>query len=308
MNHLFKWTGRDDGEGEQHQRIYHVVNRSLIQHDAFALIGFASDEGVRRNKGRIGAAEAPDAIRRQLANLPVHQATSIVDLGTVECHAEQLEQAQAQLAAQVEQSLMQKMKPIVIGGGHETALGSFSGLLDYVLKNEPDKKIGIINFDAHFDLREAEQVSSGTPFRDAAKRSAQYQQEFHYLCIGVAKHSNTKALFDTAAHLKCQYIDDQQLQYLPIDHLIAKMNHFIAKVDLLYVSVDLDVFHASIAPGVSAPAVKGIGLDMFDTLFHAIHQTGKIKLFDVVECNPRFDLDHRTAKLAAYIIFNYIFT
>ena len=52
---------------------------------------------------------------------------------------------------------------------------------------------------------------------------------------------------------------------------------------------------------------KGIDLSIFDPLFHAIKETGKIRVFDVAECNPRFDLDNRTSKLAAYIIFNYIF-
>lgn len=305
MNHSFTWQGRHDGDGEEHRRIHHVVNTT--QHASFALIGFGSDEGVKRNKGRLGAAHAPDMIRAQLANLPVHQSVSIVDIGTVVCEQGQLEKAQADLADQVERSLQQGMKPIVLGGGHEVAFGSFSGLFQYIQHHEPQQKIGIINFDAHFDLREAEQVTSGTPFLNAAKLSEQNQKEFHYLCIGVAKHSNTKALFDTADRLNCQYIYDQQLQLSEIDHLISKINGFIEKIDALYITVDLDVFSASIAPGVSAPAVKGIDLSVFDPLFQAIKKSGKIRVFDVAECNPRFDLDNRTAKLAAYIIFNYIF-
>lgn len=305
MNHSFTWQGRHDGDGEEHRRIHHVVNTT--QHASFALIGFGSDEGVKRNKGRLGAADAPDMIRAQLANLPVHQSVSIVDIGTVVCELGQLEKAQAELADQVERSLQQGMKPIVLGGGHEVAFGSFSGLFQYIQHHEPQQKIGIINFDAHFDLREAEQVTSGTPFLNAAKLSEQNQKEFHYLCIGVAKHSNTKALFDTADRLNCQYIYDQQLQLSEIDHLISKINGFIEKIDALYITVDLDVFSASIAPGVSAPAVKGIDLSVFDPLFQAIKKSGKIRVFDVAECNPRFDLDNRTAKLAAYIIFNYIF-
>ncbi|MDU2408003.1 MAG: formimidoylglutamase [Acinetobacter junii] len=305
MNHSFTWQGRHDGDGEEHRRIHHVVNTT--QHASFALIGFGSDEGVKRNKGRLGAADAPDMIRAQLANLPVHQSVSIVDIGTVVCEQGQLEKAQAELADQVERSLQQGMKPIVLGGGHEVAFGSFSGLFQYIQHHEPQQKIGIINFDAHFDLREAEQVTSGTPFLNAAKLSEQNQKEFHYLCIGVAKHSNTKALFDTADRLNCQYIYDQQLQLSEIDHFISKINGFIEKIDALYITVDLDVFNASIAPGVSAPAVKGIDLSVFDPLFQAIKKSGKIRVFDVAECNPRFDLDNRTAKLAAYIIFNYIF-
>lgn len=305
MNHSFTWQGRQDGEGDGHLRIHQVVNTS--QHAAFALIGFSSDEGVKRNKGRLGAADAPDMIRAQLANLPVHQPVTIADVGTVVCDQGQLEKAQAELAEQVERSLKQGMKPIVLGGGHEVAFGSFSGLFHYIQKHQPDNKIGIINFDAHFDLREAERVSSGTPFLNAAQLASQHDQEFHYLCIGVAKHSNTKVLFETADRLNCEYIYDQQLQPSKIDHLIAKINGFIEKVDHLYITVDLDVFSASIAPGVSAPAVKGIDLSIFDPLFQAIKETGKIRVFDVAECNPRFDLDNRTSKLAAYIIFNYIF-
>ncbi|MBJ9956318.1 MULTISPECIES: formimidoylglutamase [Acinetobacter] len=305
MNHSFKWQGRHDGDGEAHLRLYQVVNTQ--QHASFALIGFSSDEGVKRNKGRLGAADAPDMIRAQLANLPVHQAVTIADLGTVLCDNGKLEQAQAELADQVERSLKQGMKPIVLGGGHEVAFGSFSGLFQYLQNHEPDKKIGIINFDAHFDLREAEHVTSGTPFLNAARLSEQHQQEFHYLCIGVAKHSNTRVLFETADRLNCSYIYDFELQPKNVEILLEKINAFIGKVDYLYITVDLDVFSASIAPGVSAPAVKGIDLSVFDPLLEAIKETGKIKVFDVAECNPRFDLDSRTAKLAAYIIFNYIF-
>lgn len=305
MNHSFIWQGRKDGEGVDHLRIHQVINTS--PRADFALIGFSSDEGVKRNKGRLGAADAPDSIRAQLANLPVHQPITIADIGTVICDGSKLEQAQAELAEQVERSLKLKMKPIVLGGGHEVAFGSFSGLFQYVQNCEPNKKIGIINFDAHFDLREAENVTSGTPFLNAAQLSEQHHQEFHYLCIGVAKHSNTKVLFETADRLNCTYIYDHQLQPKNVENIISKVQDFIGKVDYLYITVDLDVFSASIAPGVSAPAVKGIDLSVFDPLLAAIKETGKIKVFDVAECNPRLDLDSRTSKLAAYIIFNYIF-
>lgn len=304
MNHSFTWQGRCDGTGEQHLRIHQIMN-SVTNAD-FALMGFSSDEGVRRNHGRLGAAEAPDHIRAQLANLPVHQAISIMDCGNIVCESGHLETAQTALAQQIEQCLAQGMKPIILGGGHEVAFGSFSGLFQYVLNHQPNKKIGIINFDAHFDLREAEQVTSGTPFLNAADLSEQYHRDFHYLCIGVAQHSNTRALFETAHRLNCKYIFDHELQKQDIQLLLQKIQNFIENVDYLYVTVDLDVFSASIAPGVSAPAVKGIDLSIFDPILDTIQDSGKIQVFDVAECNPKFDIDHRTAKLAAYIIYQYI--
>jgi formiminoglutamase len=305
MNANFTWQGRHDGDGEEHLRIHQIINRHPKAE--YALIGFSSDEGVKRNKGRIGAAEAPNAIRAQLANLPVHQSMTLQDLGNVICEQGQLEQAQAELADQVQHCLEKDMKPIVLGGGHEVAFGSFSGLFQYVQQHQPQQNIGIINFDAHFDLREAEHVTSGTPFLNAAQLSAQHQQAFHYLCIGVAKHANTKVLFDTADRLQCEYIYDHELQVAQLPTLIEKVQAFIQQVDVLYITIDLDVFHASIAPGVSAPAVKGIDLNVFEPIFQAIKQTGKIRVFDVAECNPQYDLDNRTAKLAAYLIFNYLF-
>lgn len=305
MSNTFHWDGRNDGTTANHQRIFQVINQS--EATEYALIGFSSDEGVQRNKGRIGAAEAPNAIRKQLANLPVHKAVSIADRGDVTCENNLLEEAQAALADRVAQALAQGEKPIVLGGGHEVAYGSFSGLFQYLQAHEPDKNIGIINFDAHFDLRQADQASSGTPFLQAAQRSEEQGKAFHYLCIGIAKHSNTKILFETADRLNSTYILDRDVHVAKLESLKQQVQHFIDQIDYLYVTIDIDVFTSSIAPGVSAPAVKGIDLAVFDPLIQFIKDSGKIRVFDVAECNPKYDLDNKTAKLAAYIIFNYIF-
>ncbi|MCL6241513.1 MULTISPECIES: formimidoylglutamase [Acinetobacter] len=305
MDHSFQWQGRQDGEGAEHRRIFHTVNQS--DSAEFAILGFSSDEGVRRNRGRIGAAEAPDLIRKQLANLPVHSQVSIRDLGTVVCANGDLENAQAALAEQVEMSLQQGLKPIVFGGGHEIAFGSFSGIFQYAQNTHPEKNIGIINFDAHLDLREDVHATSGTPFLQSAQLSEQHAKSFHYLCIGAAQHSNTKKLFDTAARLGSQCIFDHELEAAQLGHVLSKIDQFIQEVDWLYVTVDLDVFAASIAPGVSAPAVRGIDLKIFEQLMRHIQGSGKIKLLDIAECNPKYDQDAMTARLAAFIAYSYIF-
>ena len=124
MSNTFHWDGRDDGTAVNHKRIFQVINQS--ESTEYSLIGFGSDEGVQRNKGRIGAAEAPNAIRKQLANLPVHQTISIADRGDIICQHGLLEEAQAVLADHVAQALVQGEKPIVLGVVHEVAYGSFS--------------------------------------------------------------------------------------------------------------------------------------------------------------------------------------
>lgn len=307
MQDTYQWQGRQDGEGLAHQRMYHLFNETKSSVD-YVLIGFSSDEGVRRNQGRIGAAQAPDLIRQQLANLPVHTALNLMDVGTVVCENGQLERAQAELAEVVAVQLAQGHQPIVLGGGHEIAFGSFSGLFQYLQQHEPNKKIGILNFDAHFDLRQAVHATSGTPFLQAAQLCQQYQQPFYYMCLGVAKHANTRILFETADALNCDYLYDFEINIENLSTVLTRIDHFLAQIDLLYVTIDLDVFSSAIAPGVSAPAVKGIDLNIFEAIFQHLKASGKIRLLDVAECNPKFDQDHRTAKLAAYLIYQYLFS
>ena len=75
-----------------------------------AIIGFESDEGVRRNKGLLGAANAPNELRSELAKLPwkFPEEMKIVDLGNVQCIGTDLEKAQQQLGETIVKVLSEK--------------------------------------------------------------------------------------------------------------------------------------------------------------------------------------------------------
>ena len=82
------WQGRDDSsEASNALRLFQTVQLSdtpTPTGDGIALIGFACDEGVRRNQGRTGAAQAPDVIRRALANMASHQGHErLTDIGNI---------------------------------------------------------------------------------------------------------------------------------------------------------------------------------------------------------------------------------
>lgn len=69
-------------------------------------------------------------------------------------------------------------------------------------------KLGVLNIDAHFDLRADATPSSGTPFRQMADRERQRGEHLHYAVLGISQTSNTRALFDTAAALGVAYLLD----------------------------------------------------------------------------------------------------
>src|SRR5699024_369391 len=159
---------------------------------AFGVVGVGCDEGVRRNKGRVGAREGPDAIRKMLAKLPNHiDATSIIDIGNIRCEGEDLDGAQAEMGKTVADLLQKEATPIILGRGHETLYGHYLGVREFIGVNA---SLGIINIDAHFDMRDEEEATSGTMF----KQILDGDDKAGYLCLGIQKTGNTQALFDTA--------------------------------------------------------------------------------------------------------------
>ncbi|MBY4676962.1 formimidoylglutamase [Marinobacterium arenosum] len=299
------WSGRVDSEevaelaGRLHQRIEPLATVAE-QPAGVALIGFCSDEGVRRNKGRVGARQAPDQLRRALANLPWPPQRAAYDAGNVVCEAEQLEQAHQALADRVESCLSAGHFPLVLGGGHEVAYGSWLGLAQHLAAEGELPRVGIINFDAHFDLRlDSNGCSSGTPFYQIARQCEQRGYPFNYCCLGVSEISNTAALFRRADELGVSYRKDIDMSLLQLEQTLQQLEQFMDGCDLLYLTIDLDVLPAGVAPGVSAPAPRGVGLEVLEPLITVIRRTGKLKLADIAEYNPNFDIDNWTARVAA---------
>jgi formiminoglutamase len=67
-------------------------------------------------------------------------------------------------------------------------------------------------------------------------------------------------------------------------------------------TVCLDALPAAVAPGVSSPAARGVGLAVIEPLIESVIASGKLRLADIAEMNPRFDIDRRTALVAARIV------
>lgn len=296
------WNGRIDPEPDSprwHQRIQALAGDSQ---PGVALLGFACDEGVRRNHGRVGAASAPLAMRKALANLAWHRQGPAYDAGDVLCADGDLEGAQACLGEKVCALLDAGHLPIVLGGGHEVAFGSWQGIAEH-LSGQSAPRIGIINFDAHFDLRDPAHVhSSGTPFAQIAEQCAARGWPFAYACLGVSRASNTRALFQRAAELQVLVREDREIREASLASIAAELQAFVAGCDAIYLTIDIDVLPACEAPGVSAPAARGVSLALLEPLLEGIRDSGKLRLADLAELNPEHDIDSRTAKVAARLI------
>ncbi|MEN7549573.1 formimidoylglutamase [Rapidithrix thailandica] len=312
-----RWQGRIDvPDGQEGYRWHQYVKLLDLKQErirltesaknTIAFLGFASDEGVRRNKGRTGAVIGPDHLRKALANLALHKSEkfALYDAGDVGIENQQLEFSQELLGEKVAKLLSLKVTPVLLGGGHEIAYGHFLGLRKHIPQTE---SIGIINFDAHFDLRSYEtEMSSGTPFRQIADLCKEQNQDFHYCCFGIQETGNTQALFRKAEELGVNYYHHHQCQWHNIHYLEEQLTAFIQKTDHLYVTIDLDAFSAAYAPGVSAANGLGIHPEIALHLLQKIIESGKLLSLDIAELSPIHDIDQRTAKLAAQMIFRAV--
>ncbi|WP_281991133.1 formimidoylglutamase [Aquimarina aggregata] len=300
------WTGRvSENKLYLHEKIkcipLDLENLKNLKKKTFALLGYQCDEGVRRNQGRIGTVEGPDMIRKMLAPLANHftDQVELLDVGNLTCTTGNLEETQQETSKAISILLKHKIFPILLGGGHDLAYSHYNG----IKKQWPDKTIGIINLDAHFDLRKKINVgNSGTPFYQIASENS----NFNYLCLGIQKAANNKELYKTAHNLKVHYIENTEFTIAHKSKINSILKEFITSVDYLYLTIDLDGFSSSVAPGVSAPSPTGFLVDIAMDSIHTICKSNKLISADIVELNPKYDIDNCTAKLAARLIYNII--
>lgn len=272
----------------------------------FALLGFRCDEGIRRNLGRVGAAEGPSAIRQALARLPVQKHDfQLFDAGNIVCLDGDLEESQKALGEVIAILLHQGITPIVLGGGHELAWGHYQGIESAF----PNKSLGIINFDAHFDMRPKlpdNKGSSGTPFLQIAEAHKAAHRRFDYNCIGIQHAGNIRPLLETAKKYDTKVIWADELHQGQHEKCVDFIDRVIDQNEIIYLSLCLDVFASAFAPGVSAAQPLGLYPWHIIPLIRQLAASGKVISYDVVEMSPRYDIDHITSKLAANLIYEFI--
>ncbi|BDR67584.1 formimidoylglutamase [Clostridium tetani] len=316
------WQGRTDSEENflafrWHQWIKPInLNKDDLSPFTgklgFAFIGFCCDEGIRRNKGRTGAAKGPETIREEMANLPCcfTDEVKLFDAGNILVENISLEEGQDLLSKAINKILSLNLFPIVLGGGHEVAFGNYLGVLSHLKTINSKPNIGIINFDAHLDIRPYTEGmgSSGTMFRQISDICKKEDLNYSYLCMGVQKHSNTLELFKTADKLGANYVFAKNITYGDNWIVFESLDDFMKTQDYIYVTVCSDVFSSAFAPGVSASQSLGLDPEIVVRFIKYILRSNKVISFDIAEVSPRFDQGHVTANLAAVVIFSVIDT
>lgn len=299
------WHGRSS---EVHEYWYQQINFLDLFKETdiacdIAFIGYQCEEGIKRNQGRPGAKAGPNAIREQLGKLPIHRDDLVLsDCGDLVYGGNvELQTFQLQFAGHISRLIRSGVFPIALGGGHDISFAHFSGIHEALYEEE--LKFGIVNFDAHFDLRNEDSSTSGTPFKQILD---QFGDHTSYAALGIQQSSNTKELFGIAKNTGTRFIPLEKCNSTNIEESYDLLNAIAADVDYIYITVDMDGFSSAFSPGVSAPSPAGLTPDFVQHTLRHLIKTKKVVAIDFAETNPAYDQDHATARLASKLIWEVV--
>lgn len=287
------------------------ANELLIDYEE-GMTGKFGVVGLPLSKSSIshsGASLAPDAIRSALASFSTYSGETgieltekLVDFGDVLMHPTDIVESQQRIIKEMENIFTTKAVEnwMLLGGDHGVTYSTVKALAK-------EKNVGVIQFDAHHDLRNTEDggPTNGTPFRrllmDQTLPGGQISQ------IGIRDFMNAKAYDAYAKEQGMAVYTMKQVNQLGIEHIMEReLERLAGQVDCIYLSVDMDVLDQAFAPG--CPAIGPGGMDS-QTLLRGIEIAAKhpaVCVMDLVEIDPTIDFRNMTSRMAAYLMLSFM--
>jgi agmatinase len=220
---------------------------------------------------------------------------SIVDLGDADIIHTDTMQSHANIEYGVRKILEAGALPVVLGGDHSVNIPCINAFDD----QDP---IHVVQIDAHLDFvdeRHGVRYGHGNPMRRAAEKP--YVTGLTQ--IGIRNVSSTaKDGYDAARAMGSDIQSVRHVRKMGTEALIAR----IPQGERYYLTIDIDAFDPSIAPGTGTPSHGGFLYYEVLEFIDALAQHGDIVGLDLVEVAPDYDTTGCTSILAAQLLMNTI--
>lgn len=308
MFDIFQNTSRPENKLFFHKndpndaRLGEIVSTAIKEYESSEIIilGCPQDEGVARNKGRIGAALAPNAIRAEfykLTNFGVKN--KIFDLGDTQT-CETLEKTH-EIHTQIVKTILRDGKRIIVlGGGNDISYADGRAMA----KIFGTEKWLAVNIDAHFDVRKDFPRNSGTPYRQLLDEK--YLKPENFFEIAYQPQLASPVYFEYLKNLGVTTVslDEIRVEKSVVENFKEILTAYHLPLTTFF-GFDADSVRASDAPGVSAPSPIGLKAEEFIELAKFAGKNPQTRVIEFTEVNPKFDIDNRTAKLVAFAMHGF---
>mgnify|MGYP003658440273 FL=1 len=223
------------------------------------------------------------------------ETTRIIDLGDADIIHTDTEQSHANIEFGVRKILKAGAIPVVLGGDHSVNIPCINAFSD-------EEPVHLVQIDAHLDFvdeRHGVRSGHGNPMRRAAEKD--YVTGLSQ--IGIRNVSSTaREGYEDARSMGSDILSVRQFRKLGVEGVLER----IPAGKRYYVTIDIDGFDPSIAPGTGTPSHGGFtyyeGLELLDGLT----TRGTVVGVDLVEVAPDYDHSGSTTTLAAQLLLNFI--
>jgi agmatinase len=219
----------------------------------------------------------------------------IIDMGDADIVHTDTTTSHANIEHGVRKALAAGALPVTIGGDHSVNIPCVNAFDD-------QGPIHILQIDAHLDfvdVRHGVRFGHGNPRR----RAAEQPYVTGLTQLGIRNVSSTaRDGYEAARAMGSDILSVRQIRKLGAEAVLAR----IPKDARLYVTIDIDGFCPSIAPGTGTPSHGGFLYYEVLELLQGAAQAHPIIGIDLVEVAPDYDTSQVTSILAAQVLMNFI--
>ncbi|SHE77466.1 formiminoglutamase [Seinonella peptonophila] len=228
----------------------------------------------------------------------------IADLGDIEMHITDIAQCHQNIyeANLSVQRAYPEAVSIAVGGDH-----SITAPLVKAIVEATGARIGIIQFDAHLDVRDLSYggASNGTPMRNLIESNTIRGEDI--VTIGLRNFANSRQYRDYAEQHGMNLVSQREVQQAGIETIIAQAMAILdQKCDQIYVTFDIDVLDQSVVPGVPAIGPQGLlPVELFESAY-ILGKWEKVQAIDFVCVDPSVDFRDASTRVSLHIFLHFL--
>ena len=262
---------------------------------------------------RKGSAGAPAEVRRMFQflgsyepqiNVDISRGIDIVDFGDIDVLHTNVMETYRRAEIVASEIFQSGMSLAVIGGDHGNTYATVKALC-----KETKGKVGLINVDAHPDVRESHhgEISSGTQFRKLLTDIENPVRFENFVEIGMRGWENNLANQKFLDDNKIRYITAMEFKERGAKDVIREMLEIVLDgTEAAYLSFDIDGLDICYAPGTAAPTPGGLSSGDYLQIAYEFGKQKISRAMDIMEISPPFDSNNITSIMGAYLIAQFL--
>lgn len=270
------------------------------------VMGVPFDNAVSLNKG---AAKGPETMRSLSVDMSDATEDDIVikegllyDIGDIPVDLD-WERYFNTVAEEAYQLMKTGNFCLFLGGDHSVTIPLHQAFGKYQKEQKENAKIGIVHFDAHYDLCHE---YDGHKWSHACTEARSLEnvisgEDLFFVGVRVAEKSELELI---AKNPGITSVKAKDVHNHGVEHVFQMLKNKFHSYDAVYLTIDIDVLDPAFAPGTGTPQPGGLTSMQLIQLFQMMLEELPIKAMDIVEVAPDLDVNHITSWAALRLILD----